>query len=227
MYCAYTPFCVSKQTGCLSFSEVVWLVCRKTACASAVHSTSGFPVANVGTVAPRAEWRLYFRSSSAPRQGKSTPAPPAMILSAFCKNSVDAVSKPSFYFLLRPAFVIGVVILVPAPTGFHVRGLALGGNLVACSMRFQRLAVKPMMRPKVRQHQQRIALQFAAKPLRRRMLLDDPCNTELEHGLQRTVLSPAATAQVTKRIEQTTGRQRGEHHFQAFQVAVFIQRVAV
>ena len=84
---------------------------------------------------------------------------------AACKNSVDAVSKPSFYFLLRPAFVIVVVILVPAPTGFHVRGLALGGNLVACSMRFQRLAVKPMMRPKVRQHQQMIALQFAAKPL--------------------------------------------------------------
>ena len=108
---------------------------------------------------------------------------------AACKNSVDAVSKPSFYFLLRPAFVIVVVILVPAPTDFHVRGLALGGNLVACSMRFQRLAVKPMMRPKVRQHQQRIALQFAAKPLHRRMLLDDPCNTDLEHGLQRMVLS--------------------------------------
>ena len=104
------PFCVSKQTGCLTFSEVVWLVCRNTACASAVHSTSGFHVANVGTVAPRAEWRLYFRSSRAPRQGKSTPAPPAMILSALCKNSVDAVSKPSFYFLLRPAFVIGAVI---------------------------------------------------------------------------------------------------------------------
>ena len=58
-----------------------------------------------------------------------------MILSALCKNSVDAVSKPSFYFLLRPAFVIDVVILVLAPTGFHVRGLALAGNLVACSMR--------------------------------------------------------------------------------------------
>ena len=84
---------------------------------------------------------------------------------AACKNSVGAVSKPSFYFLPRPAFVIVVVILVPAPTGFHVRGLALAGNLVACSMRFQRLAVKPMMRPKVRQHQQMIALQFAAKPL--------------------------------------------------------------
>ena len=94
-------------------------------------------------------------------------------------------------------------------------------------MRFQRLAAKPMMRPKVRQHQQMIALQFAAKPLHRRMLLDDPCNTDLEHGLQRTVLSPTATAQVTERIEQTTGRQRGEHHFQAFQVVVFIQRVAV
>ena len=161
MYCAYTPFCVSKQTGCLSFSEVVWLVCRNTACASAVHSTSGFPVANVGTVAPRAEWRLYFRSNSAPRQRKSTPAPPAMILSAFCKNSVDAVSKPSFYFLLRPAFLIGVVVLVLAPTGFHVRGLAL--------------AVKPMMRPKVRQHQQMIALQFATKKLHRCMLVDDPC----------------------------------------------------
>ena len=59
------------------------------------------------------------------------------------------------------------------------------------------------------------------------MLLDDPCNTDLEHGRQRTVVSPAATAKVTKRIEQTTGRKRGEHHFQAFQVAVFIQRVAV
>ena len=32
---------------------------------------------------------------------------------AACKNSVDAVSKPSFYFLLLPAFVIVVVILVP------------------------------------------------------------------------------------------------------------------
>ena len=135
MYCAYTPFCVSKQTGCFSFSEVVWLVCRKTACASAIHSTSGFHVANVGTVAPRAEWRLYFRSNSAPRQRKSTPAPPAMFLSAFCKNSIDVVSKPSFYFLLRPTFVIGLVILVPAPTGFHVRGLALAGNLATCSMR--------------------------------------------------------------------------------------------
>ena len=48
-----TPFCVSKQTGCLTFGEVVWFVCRKTACASAVHSTFGFHVANVGTVAPR------------------------------------------------------------------------------------------------------------------------------------------------------------------------------
>ena len=131
-----TSFCASKQTGCLSFSEVVWLVCTKTVCASAVHSTFGFHVANVGTVAPRAEWRLYFRLSNAPRQRKSIHAPPSMILSAFCKNSVGALSKPSFYFLLRPAFVIGVVILVPAPTGFHVRGLALAGNIVACSMTF-------------------------------------------------------------------------------------------
>ena len=82
-----------------------------------------------------------------------------------------------------------------------------------------------MMRPKVRQHQQMIALQFAAKPLHRRMLLDDPCNTDLEHGLQRTVLSPTATAQVTKRIEHTTGRQRGEHHFQALQVALYSSSV--
>ena len=37
-----------------------------------------------------------------------------------------------FYFLLRPAFVVGVVILVLAPTGFHARGLVLAGNLVAC-----------------------------------------------------------------------------------------------
>ena len=143
-YAHIAPFFVSKQTGCLTFSEVVWLVCRKTACASAVNSTFGFHVANVGIVAPRDEWRLYFRSNSAPRQRNSTPTPPAMILSALCNNSVDAVSKPSFYFLLRPAFVIGVVILVLAPTGFHVRGLALAGNIVACSMRFQRLAVKPI-----------------------------------------------------------------------------------
>ena len=79
MYCAYTPFCVSKQTRCLSFNEVVWLVCRNTACEFVVNSASGFHVANVGSVAPRAKWRLYFRSSSAPKQGNSTPAPPAMI----------------------------------------------------------------------------------------------------------------------------------------------------
>ena len=94
-----------------------------------------------------------------------------MILSALCKNFVDAVSKPSFYFLLRPAFVIGVVILVLAPTGFHVRGLALAGNLVACSMRFQRLTVKPMMRPKVRQHQQTIGAQIQPRCSRHGNLL--------------------------------------------------------
>ena len=72
-YAQITPFCVNKQTECLPFSEVVWLVCRNTACASAVNSTFGFHVANVETVAPRAEWRLYYRSSSAPRQRKSSP----------------------------------------------------------------------------------------------------------------------------------------------------------
>ena len=35
--------------------------------------------------------------------------------------------------------------------GLPVRGLVLAGNIVACWMRFQRLAVKPLMRPKVRQ----------------------------------------------------------------------------
>ena len=55
-----------------------------------------------------------------------------------------------------------------------------------------------------------IALQFAAKRLHRQVLVDDPCNTGLEHGLRCPVISPAVTAHLTKRIEQTTGQQRGD-----------------